>query len=137
MFRGCLWPHGAGEESFIHNGFSHKAIGESVQSVPWLSYIPVPGLQAVAVYLAPEDPLTRYHAWQGGTLVALLYAFLVLVGLLARASDAAAFLATMGLFSGFGLLAGVAGLVYGAVSAARGRYGRVRPIWDLIAALKT
>lgn len=106
-------------------------------AVPWLSYVPVPGLQAVAVLVAPDDPLTRYHAWQGGVLVALLYAFLVLVGFLARASDAPAYLATMGLLSGTILLAGVAGLVYGAVSAARGRYGRVRPAWDLLAAWKT
>lgn len=110
--------------------------GIFVAAVPWLSYVPVPGLQVVAVWLAPDDPLTRYHAWQGGVLVAMLYAFLVVVGLLARASDAPAYLATMGLASGFGLLAGLAGLVYGAVSAARGRYGRVRPAWDLLAAWK-
>ncbi len=105
-------------------------------AVPWLSYVPVPGLQAVAVYLAPNDPLTRYHAWQGGVLVAMLYAFLVLVGFLARAGDAPAYLATLGLLSGFGSLAGLAGLAYGAASAARGRYGRVRPAWDVLAAWK-
>lgn len=111
--------------------------GILVTAVPWLSYVPIPGLQAIAVLIAPDDPLTRYHAWQGGVLVALLYAFLVLVGFLVRISDAPSYLAAMGLLAGAGLLAGIGGLGYGAYAAARGRYGRVRPAWDLLAAWKS
>lgn len=102
-------------------------------AVPWLSYVPVPGIQLAAVWAAPEDPLTRYHAKQGGALVGLLYGWLILIGFLAGISDAAGFQATMGLLAGFPLLAALVGAVWGMVAAARGRYTRLRPVWDLLA----
>lgn len=105
-------------------------------AVPWLSYVPVPGLPFVAVLAAPDDPLTRFHAWQGGVLVGLAYVLLIVLGLLARLSQAPAFLATMGLLSGLALLGAVAAMGWGIVGAARRRYVRVRPVWDLLAAMR-
>ncbi len=105
-------------------------------SVPWLSYLPLPGLALVATWADPDDPLTRYHAWQGGTLVILAYAWIVVLGFLLGASDAAAFQATIGLASGLGVIAALIGMVWGIVAAARKRYTRIRPVWDLLTVLR-
>lgn len=105
-----------------------------VAGLPWLSYVPVPGLSYVAVLAAPDDPLTRYHAWQGGILVVLSYVLLLVFGFLSRLSDAAGYLATLGLLSGLLLLAALVGIVWGMMAAARGRYARLRPVWDILAA---
>ncbi len=101
------------------------------RSVAWIAYVPLPGLAFVPALAAPKDRLARYHAWQGGLLVSLLYAWLFLWGLAARpASDAAR--DVLGMMAGLGLLAGLVGLVWGAVGSALGRYVRIRPVWDLL-----
>lgn len=101
-------------------------------AAPWLSYVPLPGLHLVATWLAPADPLTRFHARQGAWIVVPLWIWLLIIGLLTPLSDAAGWLATMGLLSGLPLAAAlVAGLV-GVVGAAMGRYTRIRPVWDLL-----
>lgn len=84
----------------------------------------------------PEDPLTRYHAWQGGTLVIGTYVLVVLLGFLLRISDAAAFQATVGLTSGLIMLAALVGMVWGIAAAATKRYVRLRPVWDLLSAVR-
>jgi hypothetical protein len=106
------------------------------RSVAWLGYLPVPGLALVPALARPEDRLARYHAWQSGLLVGLLYLAMTLVGLLAMASDAKAYQATVGFVSGLLLLAAVAQLAWGGVGAARGTYPRLRPAWDLARLLR-
>ncbi len=86
----------------------------------------------IAVWVAPQDSLTRYHAWQGSALVILTYLALIVFGLLAKISDAAVYLAIMGLLSGLTLLAALTGIVWGIIAAAMGRYVRLRPVWDLL-----
>ncbi len=105
-------------------------------SVPWLSYLPIPGLSLVATWLDPEDPLTRYHAWQGGTLVIGSYVLIIALGFLLRISDAPAFQATIGLTSGLVLLGTLVGMVWGIVAASMKRYVRLRPVWDLLTAIR-
>jgi uncharacterized membrane protein len=82
------------------------------RGVAWLCYVPLPGLALAAVLARPGDRLVRFHAWQGT---------LAILGLLA---------------AGLALLGGLGQLGWGVASAARGRYGRLRPWWDLAALLK-
>lgn len=103
------------------------------RDVAWVSYIPIPGLALVPLALRPGDRLVRYHARQGTFLVVGLLAAMLLVGLLTLLSDSSGFRTTVGLLSGFILLAGVVQLVWGGVGAALGRYPRLRPAWDLAA----
>ncbi len=102
-------------------------------AVAWLSYVPVPGLQWVAVRIAPADPLTRYHAKQAGLMVAVLYVWVFTIGLLTGLDDSPAYLATMGLLAGVPAAAILISLVVGLVGAARRRYARIRPFWDFLA----
>lgn len=101
----------------------------------WLTYVPVPGLAWLVAFAAPRDRALRYHAWQGGTLTLLLWSLLVVIGLIGRASEAAAFRSVIGVVSLLVILAALAGMVFGAVGAARGLFVRVRPVWDLLAAV--
>lgn len=103
-------------------------------ALPWLGYIPLPGLHAIAVWMAPDDPLTRFHSRQAAVLVWGLYVWLLVIGLLTGLSEASGYLATMGLLAGFALLAAVVGIAVGIGSAATGRYHRLRPIWDVLSA---
>lgn len=104
-------------------------------SLAWLAYVPVPGLFLIPAWLAPDDRFTRYHARQGGWLVGLLWLGLVVWGLMARASDADGYQAFIGLVTMLWLLGGLAGATAGIVGTVQGRYLRVRPVWDLLAAL--
>lgn len=97
----------------------------------WLAYVPIPGLALVPVAVHPGDRLTRFHAWQGTIAVLGLVAWLLVIGLLARLSDADAYRTTLGIVSGLGLLAGLVQLGWGIASAALGRFQRLRPWWDL------
>lgn len=105
-------------------------------AVSWLSYVPVPGTAFLAVWAAPEDPLTRFHAWQGGTLVAAAYAVVIGLGFLVRVSDATVYQAIMGAVTLAAVIAILTGIGLGIVGAVRGQYVRVRPVWDLVSALK-
>jgi hypothetical protein len=104
--------------------------------VAWLSYVPIPGLAFVPVLLHPADRLARYHAWQGGLLVGSLWIAMTLFALLILAIDAEGFRAVAGFLFGLLLIAGFAQLLWGAVRAAMGHYPRLRPVWDLAAALR-
>ncbi len=104
--------------------------------MPWLSYLPIPGVGIIAVWTAPEDPHVRFHAWQGSVLVLAAYVVLIVLGLLGRISDAGWYAATIGLLAGVWFLAVIVGLVWGIVAAARGRYDRIRPVWDVLSALR-
>ncbi len=106
------------------------------RSVAWLGYVPVPGLFLVPAVARPGDRLARYHAWQSGLLVGLLYGGLTLVGLLAMASDAKAYRSAVGLLGGLLLLAGAVQLAWGGAGAAMGRYPRLRPAWDVARLLR-
>ncbi|MCA1820137.1 MAG: hypothetical protein LC620_08855, partial [Halobacteriales archaeon] len=75
----------------------------------------------------------RYHARQGGLLVALLYALLLAVGLAGQAAPAAA--DALAVVAAPFLLLGLAGAAWGMAGALRSRYARVRPVWDLCALL--
>lgn len=101
----------------------------------WLAYVPVPGLALVPALLHPESRLARYHAWQGTATVLGLIGFLLVMGLLARLSDASAYRTAMGFVAGLGLLLGLGQCGWGMVAAALGRFARIRPWWDAVAAL--
>jgi hypothetical protein len=105
-----------------------------VAGVPWLAYIPIPGLHLAATWAAPTDPLTRFHARQGGFLILTLYLWLLIVGFATSMSDSPAFLAAMGLLAGIPLFAALVAMIVGIAAAAMGRYARLRPIWDILAA---
>jgi hypothetical protein len=102
------------------------------RSVAWVSYLPIPGIALVAALAARHDRLARFHALQGGWLVALLYVALIVVGFVARASDAAWWRLAWGLVVGILLIASLFGMVWGAAGSLRGRFVRVRPVWDLL-----
>jgi hypothetical protein len=102
------------------------------RSVAWLSYLPVPGLALVAAFAAREDRLARFHAWQGGLLVASLYHDTALLGFVGRLLEATWWRTLWGLLAGFLLLAGLVGIGVGIAGSLRGRHDRVRPVWDLL-----
>jgi hypothetical protein len=106
------------------------------RAVAWLSYVPIPGLAFVPVLLHPADRLARYHAWQGGLLVAGLWAAMTAFALLILAIEAEAFRAVAGFLFGLLLLAAFWQLAWGGVRAALGQYPRLRPAWDLAQALR-
>jgi hypothetical protein len=106
------------------------------RTVAWISYVPLPGLALLAVRLHPHDRLTRFHAWQGTILVVGLLATMLVVGLLTMLSDAEGYRAAVGGLAGAALVAGVVQLVWGGVAAALGRFTRLRPAWDVAAALR-
>lgn len=106
------------------------------RGVAWLSYLPVPGLALVPVLLHPADRLTRYHAWQGGLLVGALWVLMSLFAVLILAIDAKGFRDVAGFLFGILLLAGLGQMAWGAVASALGRYPRLRPAWDLAAAVR-
>lgn len=108
--------------------------GVSGRAVAWLAYVPVPGLAAVAVLAAPRDRLARYHAWQGGLLVGAAYVWLAAWGFAAAAAGDAV-RGVVSVMAGLGLAAFAAGALWGLGGAARGRYVRVRPVWDALRAL--
>ena len=99
-----------------------------------LAYVPVPGVAALAALVAPRERFVRYHAWQGGTLVVLAYAWVFVWGVAASAT-AGTLQSAFGMVAGVGLLAALASAIWGLVGAARGRFTRVRPVWDLLASL--
>jgi len=104
--------------------------GMASRTLAAVPYLPLPGLGLVA-WAAPQDPLTRYHARQGGLLVALLYVALLLVGLLAGALPTTLSPMVASLLGAPVLLLGILGILWGAWGAMQGRFVRVRPVWDL------
>lgn len=106
------------------------------RGIAWLSYVPLPGLALAAVLLRPGDRLVRYHAWQASLALLGGLLFLFAMGLLARLSGAGGYRAALGLLSGLGLVTLLVQLAWGAAAAARGRFARLRPWWDVAALLK-
>ncbi|HUR62590.1 MAG TPA: hypothetical protein VM286_09540 [Candidatus Thermoplasmatota archaeon] len=103
------------------------------KAVAWVAYVPLPGLGLVPAWAAPHDPLARYHARQGGLLIALLYVLLLLLGMLSQAAPGAK--DVLALMAAPVLLLGLAGIAWGIAGSLRSRYVRVRPVWDLCAAI--
>ncbi|MES2155030.1 MAG: hypothetical protein V4510_07830 [bacterium] len=96
----------------------------------WLAYIPVPGVAIACARSAPHDRLVRFHARQGNLLVLFGYAMLALLGLLATAAPATK--PAVSVAAGLLLAAVLVGLLAGGIGAARRRFTRIRPLWDLI-----
>jgi hypothetical protein len=111
-------------------------LGVDGRAAAWISYVPLPGLALVPLALHPGDRLTRYHARQGTCLAVAFLAVMLVVGLLTLLSEAKAFRATVSFLSGLVLLAGAIQMIWGGVGAAFGRYPRLRPAWDLAAAMR-
>lgn len=106
------------------------------RGVAWLSYLPIPGLAFLPVLLHPGDRLARYHAWQGGLLVGSLWVVMTVFALLILAIDAKGFRDVAGFLFGVLLIGALAQMVWGGVMSAMGRYPRLRPAWDLAAAIR-
>lgn len=101
------------------------------KSVAWVAYLPFPGTFLVPLLAAPDARLARYHAWQGGATVGILYALLLAVGWLDPALP--------GVMQGVAavvVMLGLVAIIWGLVGAARGRFVRVRGVWDLLASLR-
>lgn len=101
-------------------------------SLGWIAYIPVPGLFIVPWLVQPDDRNARFHAWQGGLLVGLLWILLILLGLLGRASDGQGFQLFIGAVTLMVLLGYILGALVGGIAAGRDRFVRVRPVYDLL-----
>jgi uncharacterized membrane protein len=100
------------------------------RTIAWAAYVPIPGAAWLVARAAPRDRLVRHHARQGGLLAIALWLLLLGLGLLLPVPgmrDAVS--AVLGAVLGLAILA----LAVGIVSAARGRYVRLRPLWDLAA----
>ncbi|MFO1532327.1 MAG: hypothetical protein ABR562_01290 [Thermoplasmatota archaeon] len=96
------------------------------------AYLPIPGFAWLVARAVPADRLVRHHARQGGYLTAVAWLLLVLLGF-ALSAPALKSLATpaAGTVVGLWLL----GILVGLAAAARGRFARLRPVWDLGAAV--
>lgn len=103
--------------------------------VPWVGYLPVPGLQVVPVLVAPDDRLSRFHAWQSGVLVLLWLSGLMLAGFLRSALPSGA-RDVVDLLAGLWALAGAVLLVIGLVGAARGRFTRLPVVAPVLTGLR-
>lgn len=102
-------------------------------SLGWIAYLPIPGLFLVPWLAQPRDRNARFHAWQGGLLVGLLWVVLILLGLLGRASDASGFQLFIGAVTLIVLIAYFIGALVGALAAGRDRFVRIRPVYDILA----
>ncbi len=106
------------------------------RGIAGLSYVPLPGVALIPIALHPGDRLVRFHAWQGTLAIFGVLAWLLVVGLLARLSDASGYRTALGFLAGLGLLAGLVQLGWGMAAAALGRFQRLRPWWDIAVLLK-
>jgi hypothetical protein len=95
-----------------------------------LSYLPVPGLAYLVARARPKDELVRHHARQGGLLTIVACGLLVALGLLAGIGPARPVVAAV---AAVVLAVAVAGALTGAIGAGRGRFVRLRPLWDVLA----
>ena len=98
------------------------------RAVAWFAYVPIPGLWLVPLWGARGDRFARFHAIQGGLLVASLYLLLLLCGFYSYARGPGAMDASI--LSALVFLSFLGYLVVGLVAAGRGRYLRLRPAWD-------
>jgi hypothetical protein len=105
-------------------------------SLAWIAYLPVPGLALVPALARPLDRFHRYHARQGGWAVVAWWLGLLLWGVLAMASEASVYRVIIGSFTMAWLVAGVAMVAFGVVWSVTGRYGRLRPVWDVLSLLR-
>ncbi|MEK6985864.1 MAG: hypothetical protein AABX89_05750 [Candidatus Thermoplasmatota archaeon] len=102
------------------------------RAVAWLAYIPLPGLFLVPLLGARGDRLARFHALQGGVLTIAFLVLLMLSGFYAFARNGTkAAPVDAAILSALLFVVGLAYLVIGAIAAARGRFTRLRPVWDL------
>ncbi len=105
-------------------------------SLGWIAYLPLPGLALVPALVERYSRNARFHAWQGGALVVLLWVVLILLGLLARISGGEAMEAIIGTVTLLVMIAYLVGAITGAIAAGRDRYIRVRPVYELVALIK-
>ncbi len=98
---------------------------------PWAAYLPVPFVRLVLGRLQPDNRATRYHIVQGRIAFYGGLGLLLGVGFLGMASEAAGYRAFIGALALVPLGWLLVALPWGAVAAARGRFVRLRPAWDL------
>lgn len=103
----------------------------AAQGVAWLAYVPIPGVALLVAITAPNNRLVRFHARQATVIVLFAYVMLILFGLLAKVMPAAE--ATVTPAAGVVVAILLIAVMVGGIGAARGRYNRVRPFWDLVA----
>jgi hypothetical protein len=87
-------------------------------------YFPVPVLAWLVARAAPDDRLVRHHARQAGWLTILAWSLLLAAGSFLQNPALTVVAGTVVALAGLGILVGV-------LSAASGRFVRVRPVWDL------
>jgi hypothetical protein len=104
-------------------------------SLVWIAYLPIPGLGLVPALARPDDRFHRYHAHQGGWAVVAWWLGLLLLGSLAMVSEATAYRIIVGSLTMAWLVAGVAMVAFGVVWSVTGRFGRMRPVWDVLSLL--
>lgn len=102
------------------------------RAVAWLAYLPLPGLFLVPLLGARGDRFARFHALQGGVLTLTFLVLLMLSGFYAFARNGTkAAPVDAAILSALLFVAGLGYITVGLIAAARGRFTRLRPAWDL------
>lgn len=102
-------------------------------SVAWLAYLPLPGLAVVPALVHGDDRLARFHAWQGGVLVVIVWILLAILGALLKVSDASGYQGFIGFLALVVLIAYIVAASIGIVAVVREQFVRVRPVYDVLA----
>jgi uncharacterized membrane protein len=105
-------------------------------SLGWIAYLPVPGLSIIPWLGQGTDRNARFHAWQGGLLVAMLWLVLIVLGVLVQAAPTEGLRLILGAITLMVLVAYLIAALLGGITAARDRYIRIRPVYDLLTLMK-
>ena len=107
--------------------------GVQGRSVAWVAYVPIPVIFLVPLLAARGDRLARFHGIQGGIATTASLVLLMLAGFykVARSGVQGAAPPDAAILALVVMVGGLVLCLTGLVAAARGRYLRLRPAWDL------